>query len=369
MAAYGAQIEQGKTEAQAIDYVGKLFKNVAVQDKSARESLQNFTGGKGDAIISYENETITAKQKGERLDYVIPNETILIENPIAATAAADAKATAFVDYAVSQPAQKVFAAKGCPPGDRLARRREDLPGAAQAVRHHEVRRLGHGHEEVLRPTGLRHATDRAEPRCQHRLTPTASTTGDGSCHAGRRAAAVSPGRRSGAHCDGLPQPGRPDPAGRRRRGIDDGFVGPVGRLGDSWVRPHDIAGARGRGRRRDPGLIERVAGSASRSASRPSSATDHRFRSSSRAISPISWSCVPASSCGFACTRRASSRQDCRVRVSAKVDYAVRASIELAAAQNGADPPRPVKAEALGRAQDIPVKFLENILQGLRQAA
>jgi sulfate/thiosulfate transport system substrate-binding protein len=115
MAAYGAQIQQGRTEAQAIDYLGKLFKNVAVQDKSARESLQNFTGGKGDAIISYENEAITAKQKGERLDYVIPDETLLIENPIATTAAADAKATAFVDYAVSEPAQKVFAAKGYRP--------------------------------------------------------------------------------------------------------------------------------------------------------------------------------------------------------------------------------------------------------------
>jgi Rrf2 family protein len=56
------------------------------------------------------------------------------------------------------------------------------------------------------------------------------------------------------------------------------------------------------------------------------------------------------------------------VRVSAKVDYAVRASVELAAAQNGDDPGRPVKAEALARAQDLPVKFLENILQGLRQA-
>jgi Rrf2 family protein len=56
------------------------------------------------------------------------------------------------------------------------------------------------------------------------------------------------------------------------------------------------------------------------------------------------------------------------VRVSAKVDYAVRASVELAAAQNGDDPARPVKAETLARAQDIPVKFLENILQGLRQA-
>jgi Rrf2 family protein len=56
------------------------------------------------------------------------------------------------------------------------------------------------------------------------------------------------------------------------------------------------------------------------------------------------------------------------VRVSAKVDYAVRASVELAAAQAGDDPDRPVKAEALARAQQIPVKFLENILQGLRQA-
>jgi Rrf2 family protein len=56
------------------------------------------------------------------------------------------------------------------------------------------------------------------------------------------------------------------------------------------------------------------------------------------------------------------------VRVSAKVDYAVRASVELAAAQNGDEPARPVKAETLARAQDIPVKFLENILQGLRQA-
>jgi Rrf2 family protein len=56
------------------------------------------------------------------------------------------------------------------------------------------------------------------------------------------------------------------------------------------------------------------------------------------------------------------------VRISAKVDYAVRAAVELAAAQGLTDPQRPVKAESLARAQDIPLKFLENILQGLRQA-
>jgi sulfate transport system substrate-binding protein len=112
MAAYGAQIEQGKTEPQAVDYLGKLFRNVVVQDKSAREALQNFTSGKGDALISYENEAITAQQKGQEIDYVIPDETILVENPIAVTKDAGAKAKAFVDYALSEPAQKVFAAKG-----------------------------------------------------------------------------------------------------------------------------------------------------------------------------------------------------------------------------------------------------------------
>jgi Rrf2 family protein len=52
------------------------------------------------------------------------------------------------------------------------------------------------------------------------------------------------------------------------------------------------------------------------------------------------------------------------VRVSAKVDYAVRAAIELAAAEPG----RPVKGERIAQAQEIPVKFLENILAELRHA-
>jgi Rrf2 family protein len=51
------------------------------------------------------------------------------------------------------------------------------------------------------------------------------------------------------------------------------------------------------------------------------------------------------------------------VRITAKVDYAVRAAIELAAA-----PPGPVKAEVLAARQDIPLKFLENILADLRRA-
>ena len=51
------------------------------------------------------------------------------------------------------------------------------------------------------------------------------------------------------------------------------------------------------------------------------------------------------------------------MRVSAKVDYALRAVTELAAS-----PPGYVKAERLAAAQEIPLKFLENILLELRRA-
>jgi Rrf2 family protein len=56
-------------------------------------------------------------------------------------------------------------------------------------------------------------------------------------------------------------------------------------------------------------------------------------------------------------------RDNGAMRVSAKVDYALRATIELAASGDG-----PVKGERIAQAQEIPLKFLENILGDLRQA-
>jgi sulfate/thiosulfate-binding protein len=114
MAAYGAQLRMGKSEDEAVEYLRKLFHNVPVQDKSAREALQTFAGGKGDVLIAYENEAITAQQKGEDLDYVIPTQTILIENPIAVVSESKhpEQAQAFVDFVRSEAAQKVFARKG-----------------------------------------------------------------------------------------------------------------------------------------------------------------------------------------------------------------------------------------------------------------
>ena len=51
------------------------------------------------------------------------------------------------------------------------------------------------------------------------------------------------------------------------------------------------------------------------------------------------------------------------MRLSAKADYAVRAALQLAAAADG-----PVKGETIAEAQDIPLRFLENILAELRHA-
>ena len=113
MAAYGAQLEAGKSEAEAKEYLRQLIKHVPVQDKSAREALQTFVGGKGDVLLAYENEAITAQQKGQEVDYVIPPEgTILIQNPIAATIGAPAAATKFVEFARGDEAQKIFGEKG-----------------------------------------------------------------------------------------------------------------------------------------------------------------------------------------------------------------------------------------------------------------
>src|ERR1051325_2615173 len=55
MAAYGDTLAAGSTEAQGVTYLGDLLKHTPVQDDSARKSLQTFTGGKGDALLSYEN--------------------------------------------------------------------------------------------------------------------------------------------------------------------------------------------------------------------------------------------------------------------------------------------------------------------------
>jgi sulfate/thiosulfate transport system substrate-binding protein len=117
MAAYGAQVKAGDTDAQATDYLKSLFKNVIVQDASGSKALADFVGGAGDVLLSYENEAIYAQAKGQAVDYVIPSDTLLIENPVAVTTTTKypVQAKAFVDFLFSQAGQQIFADIGYRP--------------------------------------------------------------------------------------------------------------------------------------------------------------------------------------------------------------------------------------------------------------
>lgn len=115
MAAYGAWRKQGKSDAQAIANLARMFRNVVAQDKSARDALQTFTSGKGDVMLAYENEALFARAHGQDVQFVIPRSTILIENPIAVTKTAPPAAKAFVSFLRTQQAQRIFAQQGYRP--------------------------------------------------------------------------------------------------------------------------------------------------------------------------------------------------------------------------------------------------------------
>jgi sulfate/thiosulfate transport system substrate-binding protein len=115
MAIYGSQIAEGKSPAQAQDFVKQVLANTSVQDSSARDSLQTFSSGKGDVLVGYENEAIQAKQEGIDLEYVTPDSTILIENPIAVTKDAPSEAQKFVDFLYTDQGQQDFADAGYRP--------------------------------------------------------------------------------------------------------------------------------------------------------------------------------------------------------------------------------------------------------------
>jgi sulfate/thiosulfate transport system substrate-binding protein len=117
MAAYGADSGNGADQAAGMSYLDKLFKNVPVQDSSARKSIQTFVGGKGDAFLSYESEAINAQQSGQKVDYVVPSSTILIQTPVAVTTETKhpVQAKAFLNFLYSPTAQQIFAKAGYRP--------------------------------------------------------------------------------------------------------------------------------------------------------------------------------------------------------------------------------------------------------------
>ncbi len=130
LGAYAHASKGGKDEQAGLDFVSKLINDhVKVQDKSGREALQNFIGGNGDVLLSYEYEAITANKNGEKLEYVIPDDTVKINIDIATTKDAPSEAKSFLDYVLSDPAQQRFADWGYRPvnADVLQKNKDKFP--------------------------------------------------------------------------------------------------------------------------------------------------------------------------------------------------------------------------------------------------
>jgi sulfate/thiosulfate-binding protein len=115
LAAYGHVLADGGTEAEAQTYLTQYFKHAVALPGSARDALTSFTGGNGDVLVSYENEAILARQKGEDLDYIVPDQTLLIETPAATTLTAPKQAKDFVKFLFTKEAQAEFLESGYRP--------------------------------------------------------------------------------------------------------------------------------------------------------------------------------------------------------------------------------------------------------------
>ena len=127
LAAYGHILANGGSEADASAYLEKFLGNVAAFPGSGKDATTAFEGGTGDVLLSYENEAIQARAAGADFDYIIPDETLLIQNPAAVTVDASKAAKSWLDYQLSKEGQTDYASQGFRPLDESIK--VDVKGA------------------------------------------------------------------------------------------------------------------------------------------------------------------------------------------------------------------------------------------------
>ncbi len=115
LGAYGHAIAAGKSDDEAEQFLVDVFANVGQWAASGREATTAFDTGEYDVLISYENEAILARQSGKDHDYVVPDDTLLIENPGAVLTGASDLATRWMDFVLSETGQTEMARTGFRP--------------------------------------------------------------------------------------------------------------------------------------------------------------------------------------------------------------------------------------------------------------
>lgn len=118
LAAWGYVKKKGGTDAQAAEFVGKLFKNVPVLARGGRDATTAFLQRNiGDVLITFESEVVSINREfgSGKVDAVYPSISILAENPVAIVERTVAKkgtgelAKAYLDYLYSDEAQEIAA--------------------------------------------------------------------------------------------------------------------------------------------------------------------------------------------------------------------------------------------------------------------
>mgnify|MGYP001217517836 FL=1 len=120
-ARHGAAEGFSADDAGAEAFLRAVVGNIEVLDRDGRESFLTFERGIGDVAITYENEVLGGQLVGGQYELVIPQSTILIENPVAVVDTyVDLHGTrevaeAFVQFLFTADAQRAFANRGFRP--------------------------------------------------------------------------------------------------------------------------------------------------------------------------------------------------------------------------------------------------------------
>src|SRR5579872_6174155 len=114
LAAYAYASKGGKKPAAGQSYLTQLKKNVTDEPKSGSSAVAAFLKGTGDVVIGYEDDLMAAaKANVGKLTVVVPAQSLVIENPIAATLKPAAQnpslAKAFLTFLYSKAAQTIWA--------------------------------------------------------------------------------------------------------------------------------------------------------------------------------------------------------------------------------------------------------------------
>ena len=117
LAAWAHIAANGGTDEEATEYLRKVFENTVALPGSGRDATTAFTGGTGNVFITYENEAILARQSGQDFDYIVPDDTLLIQNPGAVLKDSGAKAQEWLDFVLSPTGQEIFGEAGFRPLD------------------------------------------------------------------------------------------------------------------------------------------------------------------------------------------------------------------------------------------------------------